>query len=184
MKRKTKNTLRGLAKFLGLKIKFVNYLDDQIQGKLLPREGRILINARKPRNEHFFTVLHEIGHFVVHFKNQPRKHHPSIFDIHWKAEWLERLSSKVRRWYRFVFNKEGGKEWEADVWAMCAFVYIARQLGCRDEVKKFLKRHPEKTGVFLLAVYGTVYCDTKLKIKKFGRAIATPFQFLWKFAVS
>jgi hypothetical protein len=176
MKRKTKNVLRGLTKHIGIMVKFVDYLDDNTHGKLLPREKRILINARKPRNEHIYTLLHEIGHYLIHFKGLPRKHHPRLFDINWKADWLARLSSKIRRYYRFIFNKETGREWEADVWAMCAFVYIARRFGCRGELFTFLKRHPEKRNIFLLATYSTVYCDTKMRIKRVWHALAMQFK--------
>ena len=165
-KHRIKNTLRGMAKHLGIKVKFVHYLDDDTHGKLFPREKRILINARKSRNEHIYTLLHEIGHFWVHFKHPKQKHHPRIFDINWKAEWLANQCSKVRRYYRFIFNIESGKEWEADVWAMCAFIYLARRITCRRELLEFLCRHPEKRKGFLLAAAGTVYSDTKTRIKK------------------
>ena len=173
-----------MSKHLGLQVKFVDYLADDVHGKLLPREKRILINAHKPRNEHFYTVLHEIAHFLLHFKSLPRKYHPRIFDINWKAEWLAILCSKVRRYYRYTFNKASGKEWEADLWAMCAFVYIARHFKCRGELKTFLKRHPEKTSMFLLAAGSTIYCGTKTRIQKIGRTLAGTFQTFSKLAVS
>ena len=49
MKHRTKNMLRAMAKHLRLKVKHVDYLGEDIQGVLLPNEGRILINAHKPR---------------------------------------------------------------------------------------------------------------------------------------
>lgn len=178
MKHKTKNMLRAMTKQVGLKAKIVNYLGDDVHGVLLPREKRILINANKPRNEHIYTLLHEIGHFLIHFKNLPTKHHPRFLDIHWETAWLARLCSKVRRYLRFIFNKQSGKEWEADLWAMCAFIYFAKRIGCRDELRVFLGRHPEKFKMFLLAGYGIAYCDTKTRIKKIGHALAIPFQAL------
>jgi hypothetical protein len=184
MKHQIKNALRGMSKHLGIKVKFVDYFGDDVHGKLLPREKRILINARKPRNEHIYTLLHEIGHFLIHFKSLPRKHHPRFFDINWKMEWLANLCSKIRRYFRFVFNKASGKEWEADLWAMCAFIYFAKRIGCRDELRVFLDRHPEKSKIFLLAAFGVAYSDTKTTIKKVGHSIAMPFQTLWKFAMS
>jgi hypothetical protein len=112
----------------------------------------------------------------MHFSNKPRKHHPRFFDIHWKLDWLANLSSKVRRYYRFIFNKESGKEWEADVWAMCAFVYLAKVIGCRSDLIEFLKRHPEKTNIFLLSVFGVVYSEAKTKFKKVIQLLRMPFQ--------
>jgi len=62
MKYTTKNILRELAKQLGLNVKFVHYFANNTHGKLLPHEKRILINANKPRYEHVYTLLHEVGH--------------------------------------------------------------------------------------------------------------------------
>ena len=177
-KHRIKNTFREIARHLGLKVKYVDYLKEDEHGKLLPREKRILINAHKSRNEHIYTLLHEVGHYLLHFKSLPRKHHPRIFDIQWKAAWLARFNSHVRRYFRFIFNKQTGKEWEADVWAMCAFIYFAKRLDCRDELLIFLDRHPEKTTIFLLTAFGTAYIATKQRLHKFGRALATPFRLL------
>jgi hypothetical protein len=184
MKHRIKNTLRGMSKHLGIKVKFVDYFDDDVHGKLLPREKRILINARKPRNEHIFTLFHEIGHYLIHFKSPPRKRHPRFCDVKWEADWLARLCSQLRRYFRFIFNSKAGKEWDADLWAMCAFLYTARHCGFRNELVTFLERHPEKTNVFLLAVCGAVYSGTKKRIEKIRQAVVMPFQTLWKFAVS
>ena len=175
MKRRKKNVLREMARHLRLKVSFVSYFDDQTHGKLIPREGRILINANKPRQEHIFTLLHEIGHFLLHFKNPPMKHHPRLFDIAWKIEWVAKLCSKVRRQMRFIFNKASGKEWEADLWAFCVFIYFVRRVGCRDDLLAFLKRHPEKSGSFFLAVFGVAYSDAKTLIKKLPKMLFSLF---------
>jgi hypothetical protein len=180
MKRKTKNTLRAIARHLGLKVKFVSYFSAGVQGKLLPREKRILINAHQPRCEHIFTLLHEFGHFLLHFKSLPRKHHPRIFDIPWKVEWLTHLNSKMRRYFRFVFNREAGKEWQADLWAMCAFIHFAKRAGCRKELFTFLDRHPDKTGVVILAAWGVTWGGLKARIQKIGHTLARPFQTVRK----
>ena len=155
MKHQTKSTLRALAKHLGLKVKFVSYFCDEIHGKLIVREKRILINAHKPRCEHIFTLLHEVGHFLLHFNRPNRTHHPRFFDIPWKSEWLALACSKVRRYFRFIFSRTTGREWEADLWAMCAFLYLARRVGCRSELLKFVERHPEGTSqLFFFLIKG------------------------------
>ena len=56
--------------------------------------------------------------------------------------------SKIRRGIRFFRFQRSGKEWEADFWAACAFVYLARHLGFCDELKAFRNRHPEKAKSF------------------------------------
>jgi len=159
-----------MAGFFGLKVRFVDYLGDGDHGKLLPRERRILINAHKPRHEHIYTLLHEIGHFILHFKNPIKKRHPRFFDIEWKMEWLAILCSKVRRYIRFIFTKESGKEWEADLWAMCAFVYLAKITGCRNELRRFLQRHPEKLNHFRLVKIAMLYADLKTRFAKARQA--------------
>ena len=168
MKVRTKNALRDLAKHVGLKLRFVNYLDDNTYGKLLPGERRILLNIHKPRIEHMFTILHELGHYVLHVINPHRRHHPGIFDIHWKIPALARLSSLVRRYFRFRFNKSSGKEWEANLWALCAFVVLTKRIGCWSDLRAFLSRHPEMTGKFILVCASTVYTDTKEHLKRYA----------------
>jgi hypothetical protein len=175
MKHQIKKALRGLAKHFGLKVKYVSYFSDDVHGKLLPRERRILINAHKPRCEHIFTLLHEIGHFLLHFKMQNRKHHPHFLEIPWKTEWLAGLCSKVKRSLRYAFNKESGKEWEADLWAFCAFIYFANQFGCRDDLLAFLDRHPKKRGSFYLAGFGIAYSRIKNCLSKFQKMLLAPF---------
>jgi predicted SprT family Zn-dependent metalloprotease len=172
MKLRKKNVLREMAKHLRLKVSFVSYFDGQTHGKLLPREGRILINANKPRQEHIFTMLHEIGHFLLHFNNPSRKHHPRLFDIVWKVEWLTNFCSKLRRQMRFYFNKSSGEEWEADLWALCAFAYLAKHFGFRDELVSFLDRHPEKIWSYRLVKTAMVYCDCKRRISNVRRVLA------------
>ena len=99
-----------MSKYIGIKVKFVDYLGDDVHGKLLPREKRILINARKPRTEHIFTLLHEIGHFLVHVKKTHTLRNPRFLEIHWKSERLANFFSKVRRGVRFFRNRQSGKE--------------------------------------------------------------------------
>lgn len=166
-----------MAEHLGLKIKFVDYLRNDTHGKLLPREKRILINAHKPRIEHFYTVLHEIGHFLLHFKNPHRKHHHPFLEIDWKNKWLSDLCSKVRRLLRLIYARESGREFEADVWAMCAFIHLTNTIGCRDDLTRFLDRHPEKLPAFLLAVWSTTYTTLKKRINNFANSAKTFLKF-------
>jgi len=174
MKRKTKNILRGLVRHFGLKIVYVSYFPPHIYGKLLPREKRILVNAHKPRYEHIFTLLHELGHYLQHFLTPRRTFHPGIIDRQFKSDLLAKLASRVRRHYRFAFNNTRGKEWEADLWAMCAFIYLARHIGCREELWAFVDRHPEKRNVFLLAAGATVYSWIKTSLQSVSQWLFLP----------
>jgi hypothetical protein len=176
MKLQTKNTLRGMAKLLGLKVVFVSYFSADVHGKLLPREKRILINAHKPRYENIFTLLHEIGHFLIHFKTPHRKHHPHFLEIDWKIEWVLNLCSIVRRLMRRLFTKDSSKEWEADLWAFCAFFCLAKATGCRNDMLTFLDHHPEKFWVFMLAASAVFYCGIKYRITKPFKMLLRPFR--------
>jgi len=53
---------------------------------------------------------------------------------------------KVRRGLR----RYCGKEWQADFWA----IYAYSQIGCPDDFKDFLKRHPEKTKFIWFLMLG------------------------------
>jgi hypothetical protein len=175
MKRSTKNTLRAMAKHFGLTVKFVSYFGDDVHGKLLPRERRILINANKPRCEHTFTLLHELGHFVVHVLNPGRKYDPRLLDVSWPVAFLEKFASRVRRQLRFLFNKQSGKEWEADLWAMCAFVHVAKHIQCHDELCAFLQRHPEKLGMFFFTATGAAWAGLKRRVANLCAAFPPSF---------
>lgn len=163
MKHRANSFLRALAKHFGLQVRFVDYFTDDIHGKLLLREKRILINAHKPRYEHVFTLLHELGHCALHFRNPYRRRHPRIFDLRWDFDFWTKLSSFMRRYYRYIFSNKSGKEWEADVWAICAFACFKRFIG-RSDLRAFLNRHPEKKWIYRLAATGAVYLKAKKRI--------------------
>lgn len=171
MKVRTKNLLRDTAKHLGVKIKFVSYLADDVHGKLLPREKRILINANKPRYEHVYTLLHEFAHYLLHFNNRaPRRHCPWYLKFNWKIDAIAEIASKLRRFIRLAFNSKAGREWEADLWAMCGLVYLKR-FGGQPDLTAFLNRHTDKKWIYRLAETATVYSETK-------KRIATAFKLL------
>jgi hypothetical protein len=176
MKHHTKNVLRSMARHFGLKIVYVNYFGDDIHGQLLPREKRILINSRKPRYEHIFTLLDELGHFVIHVVKFHKIPSPRYLDIHWKSARLAKFFSKVRRSMRFYLRKHNGKEWEADLWAVCAFIYLAKLLDLRDELRAFQNRHPEKASLFMLAAFGVFWGGIKSRVQKCYKSVLSPLQ--------
>jgi IrrE N-terminal-like domain len=176
MKLKTKNTLRLMAGHLGLKVKFVGYFSDDVHGKLLPLEKRILINAHKPRYEHTFTLLHEIGHNLLHFKNPHRKFHARFLENKSKIKWLVKFCSKVRRTMHIHFARENSREWEADLWAFCAFIYVVKLAGGRDDLVTLLEHHPEKFWVFMLAGAGVIFSGIKKRITTATQFLLKPFR--------
>jgi hypothetical protein len=180
MKSTTKNALRIMTKHLGLKVKFVDYFPDNVHGKLLPREKRILINAHKPRYEHVFTVLHEIGHFMVHFKNSYQRRLPWYLNRHWQFDFVAEIVSKTRRLFRFLFARGKTKEWEADLWAFIAFFLVAKCVGSTSELRDFIEHHPEKFWTFLLAALAVTYGGIKTRIQKIPQTLLIPFRVLRK----
>jgi hypothetical protein len=160
----TKKVLRKMLRQLGIKAKFVHYLAENVHGKLLPREKRILINANKPRDEHVFTLLHEIAHYLLHFKRRAnRRLCPWYLKLNWKINAVAAFFSKVRRGVRLSFNCEKGKEWEADVWAMCGLVYLKKFAGFSD-LPAFLARHPEKRRMYWYATAAVAYAGVKMRV--------------------
>lgn len=164
MKYKTKNILRAMAQYLGLTIRFVDYLGDETHGKLLPREKRILINANKPRFEHVFTLLHEFGHYSIHFKQvAPKMYDRWYLNRRWSIQAVLKFAQRLKRTIRYQIYKRGGDEWEADLWAMCAFVYLNKKTS-RADLDAWLKQHPEKRSDYRLVLIATVFCDTKKRV--------------------
>lgn len=153
-----------MARQLGIKVKFVHYLAENVHGKLLPCERRILINANKPRDEHVFTLLHETAHYLLHFKRRVnRRLCPWYLRLNWKIDAIAVFFSKSRRAVRFAFNTKKGKEWEADVWAMCGLVYLKKFAGFSD-LPAFLARHPEKRRMYWYATAAIICTGVKMRI--------------------
>lgn len=164
MKHKFKFTLREMAQLFRLKVKYVSYLDANTHGLLLIREKRILINAHKPRTEHVFTFLHEVAHFILHYQKTHPKYCPWYFRKEWGHKFIDDVCRKVRRYLSFAFNSSPGKEWEADLWALCAFFLLAKQLGCKTDLRRFINDHPEKLNLFLLVTGVFAYTNTKKRL--------------------
>ena len=86
--------------------------------------------------------------------------------------------SKIRRYVRWIFNKESGREWQADLWAMCAFMFIAKSCGCQHDLKSFTNHHPEKLPVMALAALAVAYGGIKARFNRFSRLILLPFRLI------
>ena len=71
---------------------------------------------------------------------------------------------------KIPLEKRESGEWEADLWAMCALVYLKQFIG-RSDLTAFLNRHPEKRCLYRFVVAIAVY--TKIK-----EPIATAFKLL------
>ena len=154
-----------------------DYLPDDEHGRLIVRERRILINAHKPRYEHIFTVLHEIGHIIMHVRNQNRVHQHPWLHRFWNIVLIDNFVAKVRRHVRMIFNKDSGREWEADLWAMCAFLYVTKVFKNPYELTTFIWHHPEKSPMVTLAAAGVALTHIKIEIKENIELLMEAFKF-------
>jgi hypothetical protein len=123
-------------------------------------------------------VLHEIGHYLLHVVNPNRKRHPRIFEIDWNIWSIAKLFSHIRRHIRYAFNQEADKEWEADLWAMCAIIYFSgnKRVGCLDELVTFLEHNPDKWQFFLLRCVGMGYQRIKTGWQKLTKLVLFSFR--------
>jgi len=118
-----------------------------------------IIDLNQPQHEVIFTFLREISHFTPQFKNPRPLRMPWFINRPFENEILGEAAYKTRR----ALRQKLGKEWQADLWALCAYC----QIGCPDDLKLFLKQHPEKRPIYLLALAG----HAKTRIGKFIRKL-------------
>jgi IrrE N-terminal-like domain len=180
MKYTTKQALRVMTKQLRLKVKFVDYFPDDTHGRLIPREKRILVNARKPHYEHVFTILHEIAHYVLHVLKKNLLLMPWYLKRRWESASLAKMIRLLRRYVRFRFSTERSKEKQADLWAFMAFILVAKCAGTSSELRAFVDRHPEKFWIFYSAALAVAYGGIKTRIHNMMHTLLIQFRSLCK----
>lgn len=155
--------LCDLARAAGTELKFIEGLPIHIYGCQHTEAPIAVINSDLPQCEQIFTILHEIGHFVLHCKTSRSLPMPLFVNRPYKNEIMAEIAYKTRRTIRRKFDKE----WQADLWAFCAFF----EIGCRNDFQEFLRRHPDKTK-FLLLVFPVILKIRLTKLfKKLLRAV-------------
>ena len=157
MNKRSATILRSLAEHIRVKIKYIGGMPDGFFGFADPRSRTIVINANKPHDEHVFTILHELAHFVLHFDQPYRLFAPRWVERSYKSTFMVENTYKLKRTLRRRF----GREWQADLWALSAFPIV----GTRNDLEAFFDRHPDKIAPFFLAVVFQV----KARIGKFIR---------------
>jgi hypothetical protein len=165
---KTKLNVRAAADYYGLKIEYASNLSPKVAGLLVPIESphTILVNANHSKSDHVFTILHEIGHYILHVERSHRVRLPWYLRRQWQSKRTIRFSRSLRRIQSRIMNPE----MQADAWAFCALL----QFGAIDDAKAICTRYPEKTWMFLLAVAGSIYNRIKLRIQRVIRRICQP----------
>ncbi|HAT8752896.1 TPA: ImmA/IrrE family metallo-endopeptidase [Legionella pneumophila] len=58
--------LNKVAKRCGLKIKFVTFKQDNVDGAFSRKKNEIYVNSSAPLSRKLFTIAHELGHYFLH----------------------------------------------------------------------------------------------------------------------
>ena len=89
-----------------------------------------------PDSELIYRILHAVR--LHHVNLRPPKPLPMPFFVNrpYETEFAGEVAYKTRR----ALRRFCSKEWQADLWACCAYY----ELGCPQEFKAFLAEHPEK----------------------------------------
>ncbi|MBL7789359.1 MAG: ImmA/IrrE family metallo-endopeptidase [Chitinophagales bacterium] len=108
--------IESLVSEIGISL-FGKKLEDNISGVLIIREGKPMIsfneNEKKVERRRF-TIAHELGHFILHSKNQPM-----FID---------------RKMYRDINSTTGEKQWEVEANSFAASILMPKAL-IDEEIK-------------------------------------------------
>lgn len=151
--------------YFGLEVKYTDDLPGQVYGMLDNSEEPrfIVVRSNLPEYEEIFTIAHELGHAVMHPSFKPRRIHSNWFV---RQKWQSPILAKIARATRLECRKLITPEWEADLWAMLFLLWI----GDVDNLKVYIKHHPEKTNLLLIAATVSIYKGAPRVIKaKFQR---------------
>lgn len=163
MKPEIQKKLCEVARIAGTELHFAEGMPVRFYGCQHTDSPIAVINSELPDSEQIFTILHEIGHCVLHYKKDHKLPIPSFINRPYENELLSDAAYKTKRMLRQKLNSE----WQADCWALCAFL----QLGAREEFQDFLRRHPEKVKLVLVAIPGI----WKARLVKALKKLMSPF---------
>jgi hypothetical protein len=144
MNPKLEKLLCDLAGENGGELKFATGLPVRFCGCQDTESPIALINSDQPQSELIFTILHEIGHNYLHCKRQYRLPIPWFLNRPYENDFLGESAYKLRR----ALRRFCGQEWQADIWALFAYSLI----GCPDDLKDFLNRHPKKITLMFFVI--------------------------------
>jgi hypothetical protein len=135
----TQKLLSGIAQCAGLTLEFPDGAPVRISGFQDGDTPFFLISADQPDSELIFAILQKIALVPVQSKPLP---FPWLFNRPYANEFAGEVVYRTRRTVRHSLNLE----WRTGLWALCAYT----QMGCTNELRDFLQRHPEKTKLMLL----------------------------------
>ena len=161
MKPEAKRRLRESVSYFGLQVKYVGGLSDKVFGFLQPGPNPrfIIINERKSRVDHSFTIAHELAHYVMHFNRPARSLKSPYLDHPWKSRLMIEASQMTRNWYAPIFDPE----WEANLWA---FILLWR-IGAGDDLFALTKTYPDKRRMLWYSWAAAVYTNVKQSKNRF-----------------
>ena len=156
------------ARHAGLELNFVEGMPIRFYGCQHTEAPIAVINSDQPQCEQIFTILHEIGHFELHYKKNFKIHIPAVLNRPYENELLSEVTHKTKR----VIQQKLYQEWLVDLWAICAFF----EIGCPDDFKEFFRRHPEKFKLFPLIIPFILKARLARKFKRLLHRIVTKFK--------
>jgi hypothetical protein len=101
-----------------------------------PESEIAVFDPDQPQSELIFAILYAIGHEYLHRDKKYKLPIPSFVNRPYENEFAGEVAYKTRR----AIRRFCGEQWQANLWALCEYY----QIGCPEEFKEFLKRHPEK----------------------------------------
>ena len=165
MNPKIQKLLCDLAQHAGTELIFADGLPTRFYGCQHTEAPIAVINSDLPQCEQIFTILHEIGHFVLHHKKPHSLPIPALINRPYENKHLAEATYKIKRALRVSF----GQEWQADLWATCAFF----EIGCPDDFHEFFKRHPRKMKLFPIIIPIILKCRLQRWIQKKLRVVVS-----------
>ncbi|MCX6896219.1 MAG: hypothetical protein NTZ16_12120 [Verrucomicrobia bacterium] len=154
---RTQTVLSGIAGKSGLAIHYSDVV--RISG-FQDAPDSIEIGMEQPDSEIIHAILQAIGRAQV--TGMPFKY-PWYVNRPYENQTAGDIVYKTRRMLRIKCDRK----WRADLWALCAFP----MLGCRNEFKDFLERHPKKLILMPLVILAFLK-------QRLGRFLKKPFRFL------
>jgi hypothetical protein len=133
-----------IARQAGTELHFAEGMPISFHGCQHTEAPIAVINSELPDSEQIYTILHEIGHAMLHYKKDYKLPIPWFINRPYENEFLSDASYKTKR----ILKQKMNAEWQADCMALCYFC----QLGARQEFQEFLQSHPEKTKLMLVVI--------------------------------
>ena len=151
--------LSGIARSIGLTLEFPDGQPVRIFGFQDAATPFFLISTDQPDSELIFAMLQKIGLVPAQGASFWTGRYPWYIYRSYENETAGEIVYKSRRSLKQLLNRE----WRAGLWALFAYV----QLGCPNEFRDFLQRHPEKLKLMPVVFFATL----KARIGNFFRGL-------------